>query len=325
MNPTGEFSYEVMQQAASWYSVLRADNVSPEDLDKWQRWLEQRAEHRNAWSLVERVGGRFAHFHGPAEKAGALKALQPKVGPMLGRRTTLLAMGAVSLAAVFGWRGLQNTAAGDHLSSFWADYSTGTGETRMVRLTDGSTLWLNTLTAVDVKTDVSPMQLKLLAGEVQIDSRHTLAQGFKTVTPHGVATLQDAQCTLRLFPGSTNVSVQSGTAEVSCAGQRVIVQAGQQLNYSDAGPGPIQVASASSRSWVDGLIVAEGIPLGQLATELGRYRHGVLGCDPRVANLRVVGTFSIRDTDRALASLVGILPVRVNRLMPWWVTLEARV
>lgn len=315
MKPSGEYPYEIMQQAASWYSVLRADNVSPEDLDKWQRWLELRAEHRSAWSLVERVGGRFAHFQGPAEKAGALKALQQKTGPMLGRRTTLLAMGAVSLAAVFGWRGVQNTTADDHLASLWADYSTGTGETRKVRLADGSTLWLNTLSAVDIQPGVSPLPLRLLAGEIQIDSLRTSQQGVQVQTPHGQALLHRAQCVIRLFAGHSSISVQAGSAEVSCAGQQVVVQAGQQLSYSAMGLGPIQPASASSRSWVDGLFVAEGVPLGQLVTELGRYRHGVLGCDPQVANLRVVGTFSVRDTDRALASLVGILPVRVNRLM----------
>jgi transmembrane sensor len=178
---------------------------------------------------------------------------------------------------------------------------------------------------VDIKSGVSPLPLRLLAGEIQIDSLRTSQQGVQVQTPHGQALLQSAQCAIRLFAGYTSVSVQVGSAEVSCAGQRVVVLAGQQLSYSTMGLGPIQPASASSRSWVDGLFVAEGVPLGQLITELGRYRHGVLGCDPQVANLRVVGAFSVRDTDRALASLVDILPVRVNRLMPWWVTLEARV
>lgn len=325
MSHGADFPYEIMQQAASWYSVLRADNVAPEDLEKWRRWLELRDEHRNAWNLVERVGGRFAQFNGPAEKSGAFKALQPKVGPMLGRRTTLLAMGAVSLAAVFGWRSVQNTVPGDYLATLLADYSTATGETRLVRLAEGSRVWLNTLSAVDINQAASPLSLRLLAGEIQINHPHTSVQTMQVQTSHGQALLHDAQCGIRLFDGSTNVSVQRGTVEVFCGGQRVVLQAGQQMRFSSAGAGPVLPVSAFSQAWVDGLFVAQGIPLGQLISELARYRHGVLGCDPKVADLRVVGTFSIRDTDRALASLVGSLPVKINRLMPWWVTLEARV
>ena len=67
---------------------------------------------------------------------------------------------------------------------------------------------------------------------------------------------------------------------------------------------------------------AEGMPLAHLLQTLGRYRHGHLGWHPEVATLSVMGAFPLNDTDRALELLQAALPVRVQRLTPWWVTVE---
>ena len=40
---------------------------------------------------------------------------------------------------------------------------------------------------------------------------------------------------------------------------------------------------------------------------------------PLGPQLRVVGSYPLADTDRALAALADSLPVRVERRLPWWV------
>ncbi len=100
---------------------------------------------------------------------------------------------------------------------------------------------------------------------------------------------------------------------------------GQQISFTSGQLGPLQAASASARSWVAGVFVAEGISLQRFVDELSRYRKGYLGCSPQVADLRVVGTFSLKDTDRALGTLAASLPVTINRTLAWWVTVDARV
>jgi len=63
--------------------------------------------------------------------------------------------------------------------------------------------------------------------------------------------------------------------------------------------------------------------LEDFTAELARYRSGVVRCDPAVADLRVSGVFSLRDTDRALENLTRGLPVDVVYRTRYWVTLRA--
>ncbi|MCY1371995.1 Protein FecR [compost metagenome] len=78
------------------------------------------------------------------------------------------------------------------------------------------------------------------------------------------------------------------------------------------------------QSWSKGVLLADDMPLGAFVQELSHYRHGHLAVAPEVADLRVVGSYPLHDSDQALAMLEGVLPIRVNRLLPWWVTLEPR-
>jgi transmembrane sensor len=57
-------------------------------------------------------------------------------------------------------------------------------------------------------------------------------------------------------------------------------------------------------------------------SELGRYRPGVLHCDPRAARLRVSGTFRLDSTDAVLANLQASLPINVSYFTRYWVSIK---
>lgn len=308
--------HQVLQQAAAWYALLRSERASEQDQAKWRHWHDQHPEHRHAWSLVERVGGRFGQFGDSAEKHGALAALRAGGSAGISRRRTLLSLGGLGLASWLGWRTLDAGGSG-----WFADYATRTGEHRHVALAGGGQLWLNTLSAVDLQRDGG---LKLISGEILLDDQQRRGATFRITTPVAELTSQRALFNLRLAEAGLCLDVYAGVVEVACNGRSQRVQQGQQLRVGHQGLGPLLPANEAHRAWVNGVMVADGTPLGQVVAELARYRYGYLGCDPRVAQLPVVGTFSIRDTDRALASLASALPVRVSRVLPWWVSLEAR-
>lgn len=67
------------------------------------------------------------------------------------------------------------------------------------------------------------------------------------------------------------------------------------------------------------MLVVENQRLGDLLATLSEYRHGYLGVDSRIADLRISGSFPLHDTDRALAALPPSLPVRIERHTDWWV------
>ena len=70
--------------------------------------------------------------------------------------------------------------------------------------------------------------------------------------------------------------------------------------------------------------MANDMRLGDFIGELASYRQGHLGIDPQVANLRVMGTYPLQDTDQVLAMLEQVLPVRVERRFAWWVNVVPR-
>jgi transmembrane sensor len=243
----------------------------------------------------------------------------------MGRRQALLALGAVSVAAFSGWRGLRDTPLGDHFSGLLADYSTATGETQEVMLNNQSRLWLNTLSAVDLMPAPGSDNLHLLAGEILIDSQANAERGQSVRSAHGLISSRGATFSVRVLPNSTCVSVYNGHLQIASGNQRCNLSEGQQVSFSPGRFESVLAASASGRAWTQGILVAQGMSLQQFCQELSRYRHGYLGCAPGAEDLRVVGTFSIKDTDRALQLLASALPVTIKRVMPWWVTIEAKV
>jgi len=76
--------------------------------------------------------------------------------------------------------------------------------------------------------------------------------------------------------------------------------------------------------WLSHVLRVEKTRLDDFISELGRYRPGLLRCDPAVAGLLISGTFQLRDTDQILRALSQTLPVDVHYRTPYWVTLTAR-
>lgn len=102
------------------------------------------------------------------------------------------------------------------------------------------------------------------------------------------------------------------------------LQAGQQRWFNAEQMGPLDRADPNAIAWTQGRLVAERVPLGQFLHELSRHRPGVLRCDPAVAALPLTGVFPLDDTDRVLLALQQSLPVKVQRLRAYWVTVGPR-
>ncbi|HNR11604.1 MAG TPA: hypothetical protein PKN72_10460 [Nitrosomonas europaea] len=80
----------------------------------------------------------------------------------------------------------------------------------------------------------------------------------------------------------------------------------------------------SATAWTRGLLVAERMRLEDFLAELGRYRSGVLRCDPAVRDLIVSGVYSLDDTDQSLRLLAQALPVQVQTVTRWWTIVGPR-
>ena len=201
---------------------------------------------------------------------------------------------------------------------------------RRIALADGTQLVLNTASAVDV--DYTPAQrvLWLRAGEILLTTGQDPApvrRPFLVQTTQGVLRALGTRFMVRDEGARVRVAVYEGAVEVRPAREGanpLVLAAGEQTVFSAEGAAAPVSADPLAASWADGMLAARNWRLADLVAELGRYRHGVLRCDPAVAGLRVSGAFPLNDIDASLRLLEKTLPVRVSQVTPWWITVAPR-
>jgi transmembrane sensor len=208
------------------------------------------------------------------------------------------------------------------LTPLLADYRSPVGQRRKVPLGDGNQLQLNTASAVDVRVEGQQRLIRLLEGEMLL----TAAQAFEVRTAQGLLKTQGARMNVRQFSDHTQVAVFEGSVELMPDdGSPLILQSARQLSFGAKGIANAVPLDANSGAWVDGMLVAAHMRLGDFLDELGRYRRGQLNCDAKVADLLISGTYPLDDSERILDLLEISLPVKVKRFTRYWVTVEAKV
>lgn len=320
-------SVESLAQAADWYATLRDDCASEQERLAWRAWLQAAPENARAWEHIDAVSRRFAPLRGP--QAGAMPATVAGVEAArrgTHRRRLLNGLAGVLGLGVAGWLGWRHAPVAQILAAMRSDHHTGTGERREIVLADGTRIWLNTDTALQVQYQDTERRLVLWAGEILVDTAQDgLARPFYVHTRLGRMQALGTRFTVQLTDARTRLDVFEGTVEIrTAAGQVQRVAAGQAAAFDGEAVTALGSADHVREAWHQGRLPADDMPLGALLDELGRYRHGYISVAPEVAGLKVMGVYPTDDTERALAMLERHLPIRVRRTLPWWSTVEAR-
>ncbi|OLS64907.1 FecR domain-containing protein [Pseudomonas putida] len=301
------FSPQVAEQAVHWLIEIQGGTLDHRQQLAMERWLQASEENRQAWAHIQRVNQRLSGISSPLAHA----TLQAPASA--GRRRALkmlLILGAGSAVGL-------GVKVSD--TPLMADYRSPLGQRRKMQLDDGSQLQLNTASAADVRFDGAQRLVHLLNGEMML----TVAQEqrpLRVLTRNGLLDLSAGRFNVRQWAGHTGVAVFQGRAGL--AGE--MLESGHQARFDEAGWSVRTALDANSGAWVDGMLVAAHMPLGEFLEELGRYRRGQLNCDPAVARLLVSGSYPLADSERILDLLEVALPVRVKRFTRYWVTVEAR-
>ncbi len=296
-----------MEEAAQWFAELAADEVDPATERAWQRWLQADTRHAVAWARVEEISARFSAL---PTSGRAVLARRDALGRRRALKVLSLALGGLAL----GWNRADDWRLGQG-----AELSTAVGQIRAFELAEGLSVWLDT-----------DSQLARMGSSAQ----WRLLRGGAAFENHGAAILQleTGVGQLRLGLGCCEVRRRDEGVEIaSYAGSvrlfpqqlrsRTLAQ-GQRALMTSTAVRPLGRVDPGRQLWRQGRLVVDDWSLGALVDELARYRPGLLTCTAMVAQLRVVGSYPLDDTDRALAALAALadsLPVRVERRLPWWV------
>lgn len=322
-----EPAHAVLEQAAEWYARLRDGKAGSRDQAAWQAWLQASEEHQTAWRYVEEISHGFEPLRGMPDPHLAASKLCSANDRLHLRRRTLASIAMLTGGGLLGWLGWREVLLPASLLAWAADYRTGTGEQRQITLADGSRLWLNTASAINVDFTGEMRRISLIDGEIYVATAEDAARAFLVDTPQGHMRALGTRFNVRLDGGETRLAVYEGAVEIrtSATGATTVIPAGKQADFTVERIHTAKYADLAREAWVQGTLVADNITLREVVRELRRYRQGHLGIADEVADLTVYGNFPIQDTDRVLAMLTSALPIRIERRHAWWTSIEKRL
>lgn len=295
-----EASARIVAEAADWAALLDSQSASAAQRAAFRQWRDADPAHRET---IERMLA-FA----PAAGVSGLerRALDRLLGaePKAGRRRRMggaaLALLLAALGGMAGWRS-------DAVQDRFPDYQVAVGNLRSADLADGSTLTVDSGSAV--RTDVTgrARKVRLLRGRVLAHVAHDPARPFVVETPDGTVTA--------LGTAFTVSREQEGTL-VEVAASRVRACAAVTAPCRELGPGdraliargrvsPLRAAPAAGiGQWASGWLEVDDQEVSAVIDALNRYRTEPIRHDAAaLAGIRVTGSYPLADQDRALKAI----------------------
>lgn len=210
-----------------------------------------------------------------------------------------------------------------------ADYRTGVGEQRLVTLEDGSTIHLNTDTAVDVVFSQDRRDLHLLRGEASFTVARDPVRPFVVKSGAVLTRALGTVFAIRRHSDVSTVTVMEHQVQVAfssaSAVQDLIVHEGEQVDYSiKEGYGPVRrVDLRKETAWQRGKVIFEAQPLARVIEELNRYRRGRIALiNPDLRALKVTGLFDVTDPDAALRMIQDTVHIHHTEVTSYLVLLH---
>jgi transmembrane sensor len=194
-------------------------------------------------------------------------------------------------------------------------YATGVGERRVVRLSDGTSVELNTDSKIIVHRLGRRPSVELVRGEALF----TVGKGGRPMLIRAKDRRIDApagQVAVRVEPDKVDVTVKAGAVTVASASQAAVLAAGSVGIYGPSG-GQVRAVGGEqverSLAWRQGAISLQGESLSQAVGEINRYnRTRIVVTDPAIGGLRVAGYFRSDDPRAFVQAVVRAFPVHAT-------------
>ncbi|RAR80991.1 FecR family protein [Paracidovorax anthurii] len=340
MNPAPDDARRLHQEATQWFVRRRDAGWRTEDERAFQAWLGTDPRHAPAY---ERCGAQWTELDGmPGDLLARLRrdldgeprrgAEPPRAAD--GSRRRFLAWPAMSAATVAA---AAVVACGGYMAwqHFLAQplsaqaYRTERGQQRSVQLADGSRLRLDTATRLEVTFYRGRREARLLDGQAEFEVQPDKDRPFQVLAGPLQATVVGTRFSVRYTPEigpGASVAVEEGKVRVTGSGAAgaarggrpepvLLLTAGQQAEVDSEGTlGPLAAVPAGGIApWRERRVSFVDTPLAEALAELERYRDtGLRVRDPRVAALRLSGTFDPMDPGGLRRALPRVLPVRLR-------------
>lgn len=313
-SPHDEDETTLRQEAIAWVIRLHNSRMAPEDRQAFETWKAKSTTHVRVFQKVSAIwGDRDLH------EAATLRAQEPSSiihQPSTTSRRWL--RHAVALAACTVLITIA-IAQYDPLTWLQADYRTAIGEQQTITLPDGSTVILNTQTAIATSFDQTARHVRLLKGEASFNVQPDLHRPFVVESQQTTTRAVGTEFMVRTQEDHEQVTVLEGTVEVSSLHDHdspVLVSAGSRIQVEHGRLGrTFSVDLPTVSAWLNKRLIVNGVPLEQVIDEVRRYYPGtiVLWNEP-LRDMHVTGTYNLEDPSKSLSLLAKTFPTHMLNL-----------
>lgn len=294
---------QALEEAMDWLLRLKAEPECPRAGKDFKTWHDSSERNRSAWqgalktwALLGEVEPRHAHLW----QAGSAKVVS------LPPRRRWIGAAAVALAASL----LVFLAAPAFMIWLQADFRTGTGESRVVTLEDGSAVNLSAGSAIEVDMRPDGRHVRLLAGEAFFDVAHDAARPFTVNAGAARVAVLGTAFDVALDEETTTVQLARGVVGISggTASRDIAEMTPGDVATVNGQTGAIQRATMpldEMGAWRNGRLFVEDATIDSVVARLQRYHSAWISVPDRtLGRQRVTGLYDLTDPDRALSALV---------------------
>lgn len=306
-----------IEDTASYWLARRADGLSSEEQVRLDAWLDASAEHKTVFWRLEFVWektGRLVALRGPDTLTEVIMEAPPPATP---RR--VLTHWVAGLAAALAVVVLSSTAL------LWpqpAQYATDTGERRLVALSDGSRVELNTETRLRAAMSSDSREAWLDKGEAYFDVAHDASRPFTVHMGDRTVRVLGTRFSVRRDGDKVQVLVAEGRVRLSAskvdpASRPVVLVRGDVA--TGLGASVLQSRTSDQRvddqlAWRRGLLVFDQITLADAAVEFNRYNQTQLKVlDSQTAAIRIGGSFEAANVEAFVRLLQSAYGLEIDR------------
>ncbi|UIJ46341.1 FecR domain-containing protein [Sphingomonas cannabina] len=320
----GAKSGEVARREARDWVVLIHDSGAEVDWAAFERWRAADPRHGEAYERAERAWNQSGLL---AETSfGQTRNLPERRHGRFGRPVGYTLAAAAALAVLFIGLAIARPEMLQGLTGAGSsEFSAPVGAIRTVALDDGSTVTLDSDSALRVAFGASERRLELLKGRARFDVAHEADRPFIVAAGGGAVIargtlfdvgLHDGQVTVTLLRGAVEVRNAEAMRSATPSPSKVRTLRPQQtIAFVAAAPLPVpQAAAKADAQWTSGMLTFDATRLAEAVAEINRYSGTkIVLADPAIAELRITGAYRASDTAGFARTVAQSLRLRVTR------------
>jgi len=283
-------SEQIYDEAAYWAARVDAGDLPADDQAVFEQWLAADTRHYGAYAQA-------CALLTPIRKPAPMRLVEPTRRP---RRHFLIGGGiAATLLAAMGIRNYSKWFLGEDR------YRTQIGEMKVIPLSDGSVVTLNTNSEIAVRYTPSQRLIELVHGEALFDVAKNKLRPFIVQTGTALVRAVGTSFSVKVLPDQpVQVLVREGIVEVKRPGVPVAPVVLVAMNSRAIAPQdapitakPVETSEVGRElAWRVGRLAFHGETLAQAAAEFSRYSDARIQIDdPDVARQKVTGLFVSTD------------------------------